>query len=225
MDAMTTASADAVADPERKAPGRPRSAKADEAIVGALIDMLSEGQSVAAISMEAVAARAGVGKATIYRRWANKEAMLVDAVRTMKGPPVRPPGNSVREDLLAIVTAQRSRRMEQYGKVTACLLPELATTEELRRVFQAAVVEPRREVTRAVLQRGVETGELRADLDIEMSLLMITAPGMVQNMLNWNPAIADETFVESLVDAFLRGARAQGELGPALAGLEPQVVA
>ena len=72
---MTTVAA----DQERKAPGRPRSAKADEAIIEALLDLLADGTPAEAISIESVAAKAGVGKATIYRRWANKEALLVDA--------------------------------------------------------------------------------------------------------------------------------------------------
>lgn len=205
MDAMTTASAETGTDLERKAPGRPRSAKADEAIMSAVIDLLSEGQAGSALSMEAVAARAGVGKATIYRRWPNKEAMLVDAVRTMKGPPVQPPGESIRGDLIALATANRGTRMEAYGKVTACLLPDLVRDEELRKAF-SAVMEPRRDLTRAVLRRGIENGELRADLDIELSLLMLSSPSMVQNWLNWNPNVPREGFAEKLVDAFLRGA-------------------
>jgi len=83
MKTMTTVS---VAGQERKAPGRPRNARTDEAILHAVLDLLSEGQSVAAISIEAVAARAGVGKATIYRRWPNKEALIIDAIAAMKGP-------------------------------------------------------------------------------------------------------------------------------------------
>ncbi|WP_285689090.1 TetR/AcrR family transcriptional regulator [Actinoplanes sp. NBRC 103695] len=210
---MTTASAETTADLEPsadlkgRAPGRPRSAKADEAIMSAVIDLLSEGQAGSALSMEAVAARAGVGKATIYRRWPNKEAMLIDAVRTMKGPPVRPPGESVRGDLIALASANRGKRMEAYGKVTACLLPDLLRDEELRAAF-AAVMEPRRNLTREVLRRGIANGELRADLDVELSLLMLTAPIMVQNWLNWNPNVPHEGFAEVLVDAFLRGAAA-----------------
>jgi AcrR family transcriptional regulator len=207
MDVMTTASADTGADLERKAPGRPRSAKADEAIMKAVIDLLSEGQSGSALSMEAVAARAGVGKATIYRRWPNKEAMLVDAVLTMKGPPVEPPGDSVRGDLIALVGANRGKRMETYGKVTACLIPELRRDEELRAAF-AAVMEPRRDLMREVLQRGIDSGVLRADLDIELSMLMLSAPNMVQNWFQWNPNVPREGLVEKLVDAFLRGAAA-----------------
>src|SRR5262245_55241567 len=64
----------------RRSPGRPRSPRADEAIIEAVLDLMAEGTSVEALSIEAVAARAGVGKATIYRRWPNKDAFVVDAV-------------------------------------------------------------------------------------------------------------------------------------------------
>src|SRR5688572_25412027 len=85
-------------------PGRPRSARADEAILEAVLDLLQEGVAVDALSIEAVAARAGVGKATIYRRWENKERLLLDAVRRLKGDPPRPPGKSVRDDLVMLLS-------------------------------------------------------------------------------------------------------------------------
>ena len=75
----------APADPDRKGPGRPRSVRADEAIIAAVIDLLADGTTAEALSIEAVAARAGVGKATIYRRWPNKDALLLDAVASLKG--------------------------------------------------------------------------------------------------------------------------------------------
>jgi len=205
MEAMTTASVDVVADQDRKGPGRPRSARADEAIIEAVMELLSSGQSADAISIEAVAAKAGVGKATIYRRWANKEALLVDAVATMKGPLPEPAGESVRDDLVMLVSAMRNKRMEHYGKVTACLLPEITKSPEMRRIFQG-VTEPRRDVMRGVLRRGIESGELRADLDVELTLLMLAGPAIAQNVMHWNPLVADDTFAEALVDAVLRGA-------------------
>ncbi|MGX6600663.1 TetR/AcrR family transcriptional regulator [Micromonosporaceae bacterium Da 78-11] len=207
MNVMTTASAAPGTGQERKAPGRPRNAQADEAILDAVIALLGEGQGAAAISIEAVAARAGVGKATIYRRWPNKEALLVDAVATMKGPLPEPEGRSVRDDLVMLIAANRTSRAQRMGKVTACLLPEFSRDAELSRTFQA-VVEPRRDIMRQVLLRGVELGELRADLDVELTLLMLSGPSMVQNMLNWNPRVPEEGFAESLVDAVLRGAAA-----------------
>jgi len=205
MELMTTVRVDESTDQERKAPGRPRNAQADHAIIQAVLDLLSSGQSADALSIEAVAAKAGVGKATIYRRWANKEALLVDAVATMKGPLPEPAGESVRDDLVMLVSAMRNKRMEHYGKVTACLLPEITKSPEMRRIFQG-VTEPRRDVMRGVLRRGIESGELRADLDVELTLLMLAGPAIAQNVMHWNPLVADDTFAEALVDAVLRGA-------------------
>lgn len=203
MNDMTTAVTGAGQD--RKAPGRPRNAQADEAILDAVLAMLAAGQSFAAISIEAVAAKAGVGKATIYRRWPNKEALLIDAVSSMKGPLPEPAGESVRDDLIMLVQANRSGGAQRYGAVTACLLPELLKDDELRDMY-FKVIEPRREVTRQVLRRGIETGELRPDLDIELTALMISGPSMLQNMLNWHPKIPAEGFAERLIDAVLNGA-------------------
>jgi AcrR family transcriptional regulator len=186
-------------------PGRPRNAGADGAIIDAVLALLSAGQSADAISIEAVAAKAGVGKATIYRRWANKEALLIDAVAMMKGPLPVPAGESVRDDLVMLVAGMRNPRTEQYGKATACLLPELARSPEMHRVFQG-VVEPRREVMRRVLQRGTANGELRADLDIELTMLMLAGPTLAQNIMQWSPHVPDDGFAEALVDAVLRGA-------------------
>lgn len=97
--------------------------------------------------------------------------------------------------------------MDHYGKVTACLLPQLAKGEEMHRVYQG-VIEPRRDVMRAVLRRGMASGELRADLDVELTLLMLSGPTLAQNILRWNPNVSDEQFAERLVDAILRGAHA-----------------
>jgi AcrR family transcriptional regulator len=204
MNAMTTSTD---AGQERKAPGRPRNAQADEAILEAVLELLNEGQSAAAVSIEAVAAKAGVGKATIYRRWPNKEALLADAVRAMKGPLPELAGVSVREDLIALIQANRTPHAKRYGNVTACLLPEFIKDEALGRMHRA-VIEPRREVMREVLRRGIATGELRPDLDVEMTQLMLSAPSMIQSMLRLQDLVPDEGFAEKLVDAVLRGAQA-----------------
>ncbi|WP_250009697.1 TetR/AcrR family transcriptional regulator [Actinoplanes sp. M2I2] len=201
---MTTAP---VAGQERKAPGRPRNALADSAILHAVLDMLSEGQTVAAISIEAVAARAGVGKATIYRRWANKEALIIDAVAAMKGPLPELAGVSVRDDLVALIKANRSNEQHNYGKVTACLMPELLRDDSIMAGYQA-VIEPRREVMRDVLRRGIANGELRSDLDIELTLLMLVGPNMLNGLFQHSPRVPREGFAEALVDAILRGAAA-----------------
>jgi AcrR family transcriptional regulator len=207
MTDMRTGGTDLETGQDRKAPGRPRNSKADEVIIESTIALLAAGQSAASLSMEAVAAKAGVGKATIYRRWPNKEALLIDAVATMKGPLPELKGESIRDDLVALVAANWTNRAKRYGKVTACLLPQYSRDDEMRRVYQA-ITEPRREAMRNVLRRGIAIGELRSDLDVELSLLMISGPSVVQNMLHFNPNVPEDGFPEALVDAFLRGAAA-----------------
>jgi AcrR family transcriptional regulator len=205
MDAMTAVSEPtAAADQDRKGPGRPRSARADEAIIEAVLDLFAEGHTADALSIEAVATRAGVGKATIYRRWPNKEALIIDAVIAMKGsvPPVK--GESVRDDLVTLLNAAKQIRDQRAGKVTVCLLPELQRNPELRERYQE-VIGPRRNAMRQVLLRGVENGELRADLDVELTLLMLSGPVLTQNMLRWNPELDTTALAERVVDALLRG--------------------
>lgn len=205
MDDMTIAGRETGNDPARKAPGRPRDARADDVIMDALIELLSEGQSADAVSVEAVAARAGVGKATIYRRWPNKEALLIDAAARLKGPPPQLTGVSVRDDLIAMIAHSAAKKHERHSRAAACLFPEVARNEALKSVFQA-IQEPRRKLFRDVLRRGVATGELRPDLDIELTMLLLTAPSMAQNLVNLNPEVKREGFAEALVDLILTGA-------------------
>src|SRR5438046_3156857 len=122
---MTIVPGAALGDMDRKAPGRPRSARADEAIIEATLDLMAEGMPVEAMSIEAIAARAGVGKATIYRRWPNKESLIVDAVATIKGevPVLRQ--ESLRDDLITLLRPVGQMRTTRAGKIMPCLLGEL----------------------------------------------------------------------------------------------------
>jgi AcrR family transcriptional regulator len=110
------------ADADRKGPGRPRSARVDQAIISSVIALLAEGTTAEALSIEAVAARAGVGKATIYRRWPNKEALLVDAVASLKGPPPQIAGESVRDDLVVLLRPIGRNVPVRASTVLPCLI-------------------------------------------------------------------------------------------------------
>jgi AcrR family transcriptional regulator len=189
-------------DEARRAPGRPRSARADEAIIEAVLDLMADGTTVEALSMEAVAARAGVGKATIYRRWPNKESLIVDAIGALKGPLPELTGESIREDLLTLLRSTIKVRASRAGRIMPCLIPELQRNPELQRQYQR-IAEPRREHMREVLRRGVAEGYLRGDLDIEVTAALLNAPMMVQNMLNWNPAIDTTKLPEQILDALM----------------------
>jgi AcrR family transcriptional regulator len=191
-------------DQERRAPGRPRSLRADGAIIEAVLTMLAEGIAVEALSIEAVAARAGVGKATIYRRWANKDALIVDAVAALKRPIPTLAGISVRDDLISLARATGRVQDSRAGQVLPCLMPQVQRSDDLYRLYQE-IIEPRREAARAVIRRGIAAGELRADIDIEVVVAMLSAPLVLQNLMRWNPNLDPSTMPEIIVDTLLAG--------------------
>ena len=176
---MTAAKAEgsAPAVPGRR-PGRPRSERVEDAILDAVIDLLGEGASYDLLSMDAIAGRAGVGKAAIYRRWANKEGLVLATLeRTFHSTPRNPPaGVSVREDLIDLVQQMRRSVTETHeGAAFAVLIQTLTTNPGLMYRYQETVIEPRREQYREVLRRGVGSGQLRADLDVERATVMLTS--------------------------------------------------
>ena len=200
MSSMSTTLGTVRVDQDRKGPGRPRSARVDEAIIEAVIELLSEGVTAEALSIEAVANRAGVGKATIYRRWVNKDALLVDAVGALKGPLPEIGGESVREDLLTLLRPVGRKAVLRSATVLPCLISELKRSPKLNECYQK-ILEPRRELMRQVLRRGIDEGELRADLDIEVVMAMIVGPMVAQSVMDWNPGLDRETLPERLVAA------------------------
>jgi AcrR family transcriptional regulator len=195
---LVTSTDIAPADPDRKGPGRPRSVRADEAIISAVIELLAEGTTAEALSIEAVAAKAGVGKATIYRRWPNKDALLIDAVASLKGPPPELDGVSVREDLISLL--HPVGRRESTSSVLPCLISELKRSPLLHQCYQQ-VIEPRRQMMRDVLERGMANGELRPDLDLDVVMAMLVGPMVAQSVFDWNPRLVREKLPEQLVDA------------------------
>jgi AcrR family transcriptional regulator len=190
-------------DTSPRPPGRPRSSHADAAIIDAVLGLLSEGTSIEALTMEAVAARAGVGKATIYRRFADKDELVLAAVQAVKPPPPEPLGKSVREDLVAIAQHVARVRTGMAAQIMPCMVPELQRPGRLRDLYQR-VLEDRRDVTRSVLRRGIATGELRPDTDVELATVLLSAPGMM-SLLGFAPRLDHDDLAERAVDTVLRG--------------------
>jgi AcrR family transcriptional regulator len=182
---------------ERRA-GRPRSEEADRAIIDATLDLLAE-VGVGPLSIEGVAARAGVGKATVYRRWPNKDALIVDAMAALKGPVPVPAGRSLREDMTILFNnLARGHEAARQRRIYACFVGEVGRHPDLVRRYVEAVIEPRREVMRGVLRAAIARGELRDDLDIELMLHLITAP-----VLHWTVHDPDHPLDVELMQRFL----------------------
>ena len=188
-------------------PGRPRSERAEQAIIDATIEAIGE-RGIEGVRCEDVAARAGVGKATLYRRWPGKEDLLIAAFAAMRRPLPEPTGESVRADLVRLLTvvaadADDPRYAQQYALLHGAgeRFPRLVSG------YKERVVEPRRELVRSVLRRGIETGELRADIDVEVAMLMLTGAMMARG--KHEPTPAAPGFVDRAVDELLRGIAAR----------------
>jgi AcrR family transcriptional regulator len=120
----------------RRGPGRPRSANRDEAIVAAAIDELVA-NGYAGMSIEGVAARAGVAKTTVYRRWAGKDDLVLAALSKVKGPLPEPPGTSVRADLTYILEQMRTSWLDStHGRLMQRLAADGYARPELYRRFR-----------------------------------------------------------------------------------------
>jgi AcrR family transcriptional regulator len=187
-----------------RAVGRPRSTRASQAIIHATLELLGEGSTIEALSIEAVAARAGVGKATVYRRWPNKEALVIDAIARIKGPVPRLGGRSVREDLVTLVRSAGRSKGTREGRLLLAVLPELHRTPELGKRY-TAMVEEHRDVLRGVLRRGMATGELTRDLDVELAVAMLVSPMISVAVMRTYPRISQERLAERIVDLALAG--------------------
>jgi AcrR family transcriptional regulator len=189
-------------------PGRPRSEQAEQAIIEATLDLFAE-QGFEGVCVEAVAARAGVGKATIYRRWPNKEELLLAAFSSLKSPFPEPKGVSVRDDLLAMVEVMCADKADpRKSRRYALLLGEGEKYPRLMTRYKETVVEPRRGAMRAVIRRGVQTGELRPDTDVEIAMLTLTGAIMAQEKTPDGTLYGD--FATRLVDGLLLGLSARG---------------
>jgi AcrR family transcriptional regulator len=188
-------------------PGRPRSEQADQAIIEATLDVFAE-KGFDGVCVELVAARAGVGKATIYRRWSNKEELLLAAFASLKSPFPEPEGVSVRDDLLAMVEVMCADKADpRKARRYALLLGEGDKYPRLMARYKESVVQPRRDAMRAVIRRGVETGELRPDTDDEIAMLQLTGAIMAQEK---SPdGTLDGDFAARLVDGLLLGLSAR----------------
>lgn len=166
---------DSEAPPGRRR-GRPRSLEHDQAITTATVAELLE-HGCSGLSMEAVAARAGVAKTTLYRRWPNREDLALDAVSSIKGPIPTPPGISVRDDLLYLVrNTQAHWTDERHGRLMRRLAADATGRPDLWRRFKEQVIEPRHRVYRDVLRRGAERGEIRSDVNPQWVIDLLVSP-------------------------------------------------
>ena len=186
-------------EPGRPHRGRPRDPGVDEAILAAAVDLLAEA-GYARLTMDQVAARAGVGKASVYLRWPNKVALVAEAIqhRSAVVPDV-PDTGSLREDMLAFLRALL-RGKSAAAQALAAVTGEIASNPELQKAWRRSVAGTLSACVRVIVEHAIERGELPAASDVELlSLLPLT---LLQNWRLEHEQGPDDAVVERIVDQF-----------------------
>jgi len=184
---------------------RARSARAHETVLRAAQELVAE-RGIEATSVEAIARKSGVSKATIYKHWPAKEALLLEMLAGVFGLQQRPAFDSgnIKADIAAVLAYQPSKNFELQERIRPHLMAYSVTHAAFGQAWRNMVMEPPRRELRRLLKEGVKKGELSPDVDPDLSLILLLGP-----MMYWyiflRPAPQDPTLLaEKVVDAFWR---------------------
>jgi len=196
-----------VSEAATRRPGRPRSAAADASIVRATLEVLLE-DGYRGLTMEQVRSRAGVGKATLYRRYGSKEELVKAAIVHLNSDiPLPEDTGSVVGDFAA--TAQTIiAGAARTGALTLMprLLSEVVGDPEMHALFSEHLVEPRRRVVRGIVERAKARGEIRADVDTDLAVDLMVGPFIYRMIISGGDPAAVGNPAE-LLGAVLAGLR------------------
>jgi AcrR family transcriptional regulator len=186
-------------EPRKPGPGRPRRSATAHAILKATREILAR-DGVHGLTVEGVAERSGVAKTTIYRRWRSKKdlalAALLEVIR--EEPPLTRRLGSTRAALTAYLGQLiKNITSRLYGRILRGLISELAIDRELARGFREHVLARRIEAIQGLLQRGIERGELRPDLDLEIATDQLLGPIYYRALMSGEPLTP--AFIDRLV--------------------------
>lgn len=185
--------------------GRKRDYTRDSAILEAAIDVLAEAGYVG-LTMDMVAQRAKAGKATLYRRWESKSALVLDAIDKLKDSPIAldhlPDTGTIRGDLLALFEPQSTEEAKRRLKVMAGIASVLAYDTAFAEIGDAAIIAPWARASQVLIQRGIERGEISTtDADVETLARLIPSMAVCRALMQRKSP--DREFLVSLIDGAL----------------------
>jgi AcrR family transcriptional regulator len=186
-----------------KRPGRPRDEGAAQAILDATTELLAE-VGFAGVTVDAVAHRAGVGKATIYRRWPSKERLVLDATAASTEPVPVPDTGSVAGDLKVIYGRMAEHLSQPDARNVLLGMLAQASVDDVVRELLSTLTSRRKEVTRAVLRRAIDAGEVAADADIDLLIDLLGGAVLYRTCIGGR-SVGPKT-VDRIVTTILRGA-------------------
>lgn len=184
--------------------GRPRSEVAHEAILDAAITLVRE-VGYDAVTIEGIAARAGVGKATVYRRWAGKETVVVEAIQRLMSNAMRVPdtGSTDRDVRFLMRVAQGMYADPSTPMLLSGLVAAMARSASIAGAVRSSFVANWRDSMRAVLVRGKTRGDIAGGIDLELALDLLGGPAFHRALIGGRTI--DGAFVSGVVDVVLRG--------------------
>lgn len=191
-------STDTTTDEPRR--GRPRDPSRDEAIIDAALDLLVR-DGYDRLSMESVATEAGVGKATVYRRWGNKAELVIDAMATIKPAIDSIDTGSFEGDVEQMVLASCSPRTQQLQQVMVSICSALPREPELLEAFRTRFTEPRIARITEMLERSRRRGEIGTDIDISMAASLVPSLMLQRALMTGRPA--GLTYAQQVVGSVL----------------------
>jgi AcrR family transcriptional regulator len=194
--------------PKPRPPGRPRSERARRAILQAANELL-ESEGFAALTVEAIAERAGVSKATVYRWWPNKAAVVMDGfLSTVSSEVPFPHTGHAQEDIRLHMRRLIKALGGKMGRTVAALIAEGQADRELAEALRSRWLSARRAEVKEILEHGMTRGELREDLDLEVAVDSLYGPIYYRLLVDHAPL--EENFAEALADHVFSGLSARG---------------
>lgn len=192
--------------------GRPRDAGVGESVTEAVLRMVDAGTTLGELSMEGIAREAGVGKATVYRRWPNKDALLLDVIAQVDPPPLAQGCGVLRDDLISAVEYIRRRSLaKRESALLRSMLTQAQSNSVLWQRYHDTVIAARRRMLMDLLERGIASGEIRPELGADLDLLcdMVVGPVLARATLRPDAPLPDD-LAERVVDTLLLGMRPGG---------------
>jgi len=184
--------------------GRPRDPSVDDRVIESTLDAINEG-GLAGLTIDRIAARAGVGKTTIYRRWNTKDDLVVDAIASLSVGVGSASTGDVRTDLVAVVTdLRRFFSDSRAGEVLPWLAGEIAHRSDVGERYSAAVMVPKRVLVASIISDGIDRGDLRRDIDVPTAVDLIIGPVLARRFIG-SLADSPESWPQDLIDSLLTG--------------------